>query len=148
MKKPRRTKSRPFIQLLKHVGNSDEYGQLSGSAVKLLIELHLQYNGHNNGDLCATWSQLRKRGFKSKGTLSRSLKELIATKFIVLSRISYQWQKPNLYAITYLSIDECNGKLDIKETVTAPNSWRTEIQLATPYEYLGTPHEYLQSGKT
>ena len=129
-----RRNSAPHIQILKFVLNSDEFGFLSGNAVKLLLELHRQYNGYNNGDLCATWSQLRKRGWKSKGTLARSLKELIAAEFVVLSRISYQKRAPNLYAITYLSVDECNGKLDIKETIIAPNFWRTEKKSVTPHE--------------
>ncbi len=143
-----RRNSAPHIQILKFVLNSDEFGQLSGNAVKLLLELHRQYNGFNNGDLCATWSQLRKRGWKSKGTLARSLKELIATEFVVLSRISYQKRTPNLYAITYLSVDECNGKLDIKETITAPHSWRTEKQIVTPHQGQSTPHEGQRNGIT
>jgi len=128
MKRPGRSKSKPHIQLLKFVLESNEFGQLSGNAVKLLIELHRRYNGFNNGDLCATWNQLKARGWKSPGTLSRSIHELIDSGFIVLSRISYLRSKPNLYALTYLAVDECKGKLDIKESRTPEHLWRKKFK--------------------
>ena len=136
-----RRNSRPHIQLLKFVLDSDEFGQLSGNAVKLLLELHRQYNGYNNGDLCATWSRMKVRGWKSKGTLARSLRELTDAGFVVLSRISYQKRTPNLYALTYLSVDECGGKLDIDETHAPEHLWRTEKKFVTPYEGQITPYE-------
>ncbi len=137
MANPRRNRkgrrnSRPHIQLMKFVLASEEFGQLSGNAVKLLLELHRHYNGFNNGDLCATWTQLKARGWKSPGTLSRSIHELIEAGFIVLSRISYLRSKPNLYALTYLAIDECNGKLDINSTHTPEYSWKKKNKSLLP----------------
>ena len=124
--------SRPHIQLMKFVLASDEFGHLSGNAVKLLLELHRHYNGFNNGDLCATWTQLKARGWKSPGTLSRSIHELIESGFIVLSRITYLRSKPNLYALTYLAVDDCGGKLDIKETHTPTHSWKKKNKSLLP----------------
>jgi len=31
-------------------------------------DLGRQYNGKNNGDLCATWSMMAKRGWSSRST--------------------------------------------------------------------------------
>ena len=55
---------------------------------------------------------------------------------------------PNLYAITYLAVDECGGKLDINETRTPEHSWRKKNKsllpmrakkpVLTPYEGQGT----------
>jgi len=127
-----RRNSRPHIQLLKFVLDSEEFGQLSGNAVKLLLELHRHYNGFNNGDLCATWSRLKGRGWKSKSTLSRSTHELVDAGFIVLSRLSYLRSKPNLYALTYLAVDECNGKLDIPATQKPEHLWRSKNKSLLP----------------
>jgi len=127
-----RRNSRPHIQLLKFVLDSEEFGQLSGNAIKLLLELHRHYNGFNNGDLCATWSQLKDRGWKSRSTLHRSTQELLEAGFIVLSRLTYLRSKPNLYALTYLAVDECSGKLDIPATQKPEHLWRQKNKSLLP----------------
>lgn len=33
---------------------------------------------------------------------------------------------PNLYAVTWLPINECGGKLDIAATPMAPGTWRNQ----------------------
>ncbi|HEX2242377.1 MAG TPA: hypothetical protein VHK27_03790 [Gammaproteobacteria bacterium] len=42
-----------FIQLSKAVINGTDFARLSAYAVKLFIDLYGQFNGRNNGDLCA-----------------------------------------------------------------------------------------------
>lgn len=111
-----------FLGLPKQVITSDAYNQLNAWSVKLLVDVAKQYNGFNNGDLHAAFRILRKQGWRSKGTLFRAMKELIDKGFVELTRQGGK-NRCNLYAVTWESIDECNGKLDVKETRVASNLW-------------------------
>ena len=95
------------------VMESESYYLSSGNALKLLLELVKQYNGHNNGDLSAAFSVLRSRGWRSKGTLVRCLTELLEMRLIVKTREGW-FSNPGgrcaLYALTWLPINECQGK--------------------------------------
>lgn len=53
-----------------------DFISLKGNSIKLLIDIGQQYNGYNNGDLCATLSVMRRRGWNSNQQLSKALKEL------------------------------------------------------------------------
>jgi len=130
-----RKTSYSFVMLRHDVMRHENFKTLSGNATKLLIDLLSQFNGKNNGDFCATWSLMKKRGWRSKGTLSRALKELLQRGWIIKTRQGWQ-NHSGLYAVTWLPIDECDGKLDIAHTVTAFNTWK-EIEknrIAAPYE--------------
>lgn len=102
---------------------SQVYANLSAYAVKLLNDLLSQYYGSNNGDLCATFSIMQKRGWKSKGTLNRAVKELLDAGFIEVSRQGGR-HLCSLYALTFYAVDECKGKLDISPTSTPKSLWR------------------------
>lgn len=102
---------------------SHVYANLSAYAVKLLNDLLSQYYGSNNGDLCATFSVMQKRGWKSKGTLNRAVKELLDAGFIEISRQGGR-HLCSLYALTFYAVDECKGKLDISPTSTPKSLWR------------------------
>jgi len=79
----------------------------------LLLDLFMQYRGDNNGDLCAAWKVMRRRGWKSEATLNRAKKQLIELGLIVETRKGARPNKASLYAVTWCALDECNGKLDI-----------------------------------
>lgn len=101
--------------------SSPRYIKLSWAAKALLTYIAGQYNHHNNGDLCATVSMLEKYGFKSRDTLTRSLKQLENNGLIYKTRVGGKdWAKgtnlPTLYAITWQPIDECKGKLEVDPT--------------------------------
>src|SRR5665647_1169988 len=82
-----RVESGGYVALSHCVIRSQAYGNLSAYAVKLLNDLLSQYNGSNNGDLSAPYSTMKQqRGWKSKGTLSRAIKELRGAGFIETSR--------------------------------------------------------------
>ena len=119
----KRRKSRTFIALPHDVVNHHDYLNLSGNAVKLLIDIANQYNGHNNGDFCVAFSIMEKRGWKSKSNLSNAKKELLKKNMIKLTRQGGR-NKPSLYAIVWQPIDDCKGKLDIKSTILAPRSFK------------------------
>jgi len=107
------------------------YIELSMPAKVLLWEMCYQYNGFNNGDLCATFSMMQKRGWRSKGTLDRALKELKAKGWIVISRMGGR-NTCSLYALTFQAIDECKGKLDIDATTTSLGFWKEKLNSAPP----------------
>lgn len=105
------------------VTRSQAFANLSAYANKLINDFLSQYNGSNNGDFCATYSLMQKRGWKSKGTLNRAIKELIEAGFIEVSRQGGR-HLCSLYALTFYAVDECKGKLDIASTRTPKSLWR------------------------
>lgn len=120
-----------FLLLPCVVMDSSDYQGLSFSARALLLEIFYQFNGRNNGDLEATFRRMNKRGFGSKGTLNRALRELESAGMIIKTREG-QFSNPGgaccLYAVTWLAIDECNGKLDISATRRPPRSFSIEAK--------------------
>lgn len=100
---------------------NQRFCKLNHAAKSVLLYMAGQYTGHNNGDLSATLSKLRKYGFTSQDTLTRSIKTLIAVGLIEITRAGGKdWQTganlPTLYALTWQPIDECKGKLDVNST--------------------------------
>ena len=123
--KGRQTTS-PFVMLPCHVLDHAVFKTLSKRATKLVIDIAAQYRGHNNGDLCAPLSLMRKRGWTSSDQLEKAKKELIEKDVILVARQG-GCNKANLYALTWFPIDECNGKLDVASTKTAPVKWKTRL---------------------
>lgn len=120
-----------FIGLPHYMLNSDAFAKLSPSSVKLIIDIAAQYRGTNNGDLTTAWTIFKNRGWRSKGTLYKAIKEAELAGFILRTRQGGR-NKCNLFAITWKSIDECGGKLDVSSTNVAPNNWKTDpvVQLS------------------
>ena len=112
-----------FLLLPHFVLNHPDFFNLSPRAVKLLIDIATQYRGYNNGDLCVANSIMEKRGWKSKSSLHKAIQELREKDFIILTRQGGR-KIASLYAITWQPIDECEGKLDISSTKTAPRSFK------------------------
>jgi hypothetical protein len=102
---------------------TEDYKNLSGNSVKLLLALAYQYRGHNNGDLTAAFSIMQKNfGFTARGVIKRAVKQLLDANLIVQTRTS-RFLNPGgqcaLYALTWQPIDECPGKhLEVGPTVT------------------------------
>jgi hypothetical protein len=119
-----RSKTPPFVMLRKDVITSSQYASLSYKAVKLLVDVLEQYNGNNNGDLCVTMTVMKKRGWKSAGTLQAAKNELVAKGWLELTRQGGR-HKCGLYAVSFYSIDECGGKLDWLSNTKASNRWKT-----------------------
>ena len=124
-----------FVPMPCTILDHENFVALSARASRLLFDLFSQLRmgrggPRNNGDLCATWSMMRKRGWRSKGTLHRAVEELVKSGFIEVTRQGGR-NKPTLYAITWWSINECGGKLDVSATKVPSNKWR-ENKSATP----------------
>lgn len=59
---------------------------LSSSAIRLYVDMRLKLTSYNNGNIEAVFSELRHRGWKSKTTMHKTLRELEALGFIVRTR--------------------------------------------------------------
>lgn len=115
------------------VTRSPQYAALSAHAVKLLLDFTDQFNGKNNGDMEATWPTMQRKGWRSKKTLYRAIRELTQAGFVVVSRQG--WTRTcTLYALTFLAIDECRGKLDIAPTAAPYNTWKTKTAVPQVYQ--------------
>ena len=104
--------------------NHPDYIALSYKAKALLTDVGAQYNGRNNGDLQCSRSVMATRGWTSNATRESALRELIETGFLVQTKQGGRGIGPNLYAITWQPIQECNGKHDLKPTLKAYRSFK------------------------
>ena len=118
-----RQTTQPFLSLPHNVLDHESFRTLSPRATKLLIDIAAQYRGCNNGDLCAPLSVMRKRGWKSNDQLFKARNELLDRELILTSRQGGR-NKASLFALTWLQIDDCKGKLDIQSTTVAPHNWK------------------------
>lgn len=111
--KHKQTKGR-FAGVPNYAMDTPAYLSLRANSKVLLLELAKQYNGKNNGNLSITHSLLKLRGFKSKPTMYKARDELYQKGFIVINCYggrSFSGQKlPNLYALTWASVDLLTGK--------------------------------------
>lgn len=107
------------------VVNSSDFQLLTPVSLKLLVILASQYNGVNNGDLSAPFSLVKKWGIRSEATLCKALRELMDKNIITRTRDPTRDRKnPHgqcaLYALNWIPIHECNGKLDVRPTMQPP----------------------------
>lgn len=124
-----RGKGHTFIQLPHYMLKSSQFRAMGGSALKLLMFLADQYNGKNNGDLSATKDMVEGTGVCAPSKVHTLLLELEAAGFIVKTRHGTK-KLCNLYALTWCSIDECDGKS--LEIASGPprNDWKKTESVA------------------
>ncbi|MFT3792091.1 MAG: hypothetical protein QM741_13675 [Rudaea sp.] len=118
-----------FFALPHAVMAAPSYRGLSAHAVKLLCDLGSQYRGNNNGDLATAWRIMRSLGWRSRDTLFRAQRELLESGLIEPTRQG-GLHKCSLFALTWLPIDECDGKLDVRATRVASGTWKSRIAAA------------------
>jgi hypothetical protein len=78
--------------------------RLSRSARALLVDIAMQFSGGNNGNLTAAPTIMSRYGWRSRGTLSAALAELIAEGFLEITRQGGR-NRASLYALTWKGID-------------------------------------------
>ena len=117
-----RQESGTFMQVPTAVLMSQNFLSLSHKAKALLLDIGARYNGHNNGDLAAPWSWMQARGWRSKDTLHKAIKELLQAGMIELTRQG-GLHGPSLYAFTWKQIDECKAHPEITPTRVASGKW-------------------------
>jgi len=129
---PARTKQKgrkvigTFTLIPHAVQDSPNWRACGGSAIKLLCDLARQYRSNNNGDLCASMSILKPKGWASPETVNFALRELRHYGLIVQTRQG-GLHAASLYALSWQPIDECGGKLDCAPTSVALGSWRVPV---------------------
>ena len=100
-----------YIKALHAIFDHPDYLSMEPAARLLLWELARQYNGHNNGDLSLAPKVMGRFGW-NKSTIQRHKDSLINNNWIFIAGA-----KPArngwvyLYALTWLDVNECGGKL-------------------------------------
>ncbi len=136
-----RKTSYSFVQLRHDIMRHENFRTMSAYGKALIIDLLSQFNGRNNGDFCAAWGLMKDRGWRSKSTLQRAKSELLKRGWVTITRQGGK-HCATLYAVTWLPIDECDGKLDVKPTTIALNLWKEpdKINFPAPNVYhISTP---------
>ena len=75
-----------FTRLPHFTAQSPAFRSLSGPAVKIWVELHARFRGHNNGRLSLSYQHAADLLGMSKSTVARAFRELISKGFIRLAR--------------------------------------------------------------
>jgi hypothetical protein len=139
----RRTRTgKGFSMLIHEYFTSSEYAELSPRAVKALIDIYTQFRGSNNGDLTAAWSVMAKRGWTSKDQLSKALRELLERGWLTVTRqggFEGGKHRPRLYAVTWLGIDYCDGKLDVQPHPAPSHAWKRRDKIIVLPRHTGQP---------
>lgn len=110
--KSRATKA-SFLALPHAVMRHPDFAESSPRATKLLLDIAVEYNGKNNGDLNAALSRLQCRGWNSSSQLAKAKKELLERGLIVETRMGGLGIGPSLYAVTWLDLNESRKILDV-----------------------------------
>lgn len=99
------------VMIIPHcVLTSQAYLSLSGRAVKLLFDMAMQYNTHNNGALLASWRYMsEKRGWTSADQLAKAKQELLDHDLIYETVKGHRPNKASWYGLTWLALDNITG---------------------------------------
>ena len=99
MGKSKRTSEGQYLPLPYAQLKSDAWRSLSGSAVRVWLELHTRYNGGNNGTLTLSYAEAGAALSMGKATVQRAYGELVAKGFLVLehegnwyNRRAHEWR--------------------------------------------------------
>ncbi len=109
-----------FAGIPRIVMESPDFRALSPNARNLLLIMAYYFRGRNNGDISIAFKTMKEHwGFRSPETLNKAKQELLRCNMIIETRTG-RFQNPgsycSLYALTWLPIDECGGKLDVEPT--------------------------------
>lgn len=79
------------------------FRKLSGSSVKVLLELCSRHNGYNNRKIVCSYEELANPLGLGKATVSNALKQLKAAGFIVCTKKGYfTGRQASVWEITFL----------------------------------------------
>jgi hypothetical protein len=90
-----------FISLPISVLDSVTYQRLNFSSKALLIDIASQFKGENNGKLVACDKFLNPRGWKSKATVSKALKELLESGLLIMTRRGARPNKASYFGLAW-----------------------------------------------
>jgi hypothetical protein len=120
-----------FVRFEHRLLDHPAFHALSPIAVKALLFIACQYRGSNNGDLTIAWKIAKAKGLRSNNSLRRGTLELVEAGFLIQTRQGGR-NHCTLFALAWFPIDECDGKLDVPATRTAPIDWRQLGSLSEP----------------
>jgi hypothetical protein len=125
------TVSKPWLPLPLKLICSRGFAELSGLATKLFFDAAsmLGANGYGNGDICLTYALLQKRGWRSKASLAGSIKELIDSELLIVTRQGGR-RRCSLYALTPWPIYCDQKKLDVGRAAYSVNDWAQDPKLS------------------
>lgn len=139
-----RSEGGTFFAIPHAVMHSPNWRALPPRAVKLVCDLGGQYRGSNNGDLTAAWRIMQPLGWNSRATLADAVSDALRFGMIEKTRQGGR-HACNLFALTWLPIHECGGKLDRAATRVPSGLWKqpplsAEQKIASP-ESVSPKHE-------
>lgn len=113
---------------------SRAFSSLSPHATKLFFDFFAQMsaNARGNGDLSASISVMRPRGWTSKAGLSNAITELLAAHFVVVTRQGGR-RRCTLFALVPWALDCDLKKLDVGPGCYTHSDWtqgRKDLQEA------------------
>ncbi len=126
-----------FVALPLVVLESDGYRLAGHPARALLIDVAMQYTGHNNGKLTACAKYLKAKGWNSNDTIVRARRELIECGLLVETRKGARPNKAAWFALSWLDLDQGQG-LDIdpkyyrRGAYMTPDSSEQQITAVAP----------------
>ncbi|WP_439640540.1 hypothetical protein [Nevskia sp.] len=100
------------------------YKALTPIAKALLFDLLGQIRMANNGDLACDWKRMKAHGWRSRTTVEKARAELERRGWIVRTYQGSLGNRCNLYAVTWLGIDECRGKLNVAANPVPLGFWK------------------------
>ena len=114
-----------YVALPHVILESQEWAALTASEVKLLVDVFSQFNGSNNGAMSASWTLMKRRGWRSQDTLNRALRGLLDKGFLLKTRQGGR-HRCSFFAVTWREIHDCYGKHDTSPTKVAPGTWKNK----------------------
>ncbi len=93
-----------FISLPISLLDSVTYQRLNFSAKALLIDIASQFKGENNGKLVACDKFLKPRGWKSKATIHKALKELLESGLLIMTRQGARPNKASWFGVAWYGL--------------------------------------------
>ena len=121
---------------------SENYRKMSHRGRSLLHDLLLQFNGRNNGNLCAAEGIMRHYGWTSKTELMKARYELEHYRFIEKTQQGNKTKKPDLYAVTFYNIQYAPDSGLATRSDYPMEAYRTEQSLwIDPYRKTGKRKE-------
>ena len=98
---------------------SPAWRSLSGSAVKLWLELHSRYNGGNNGRLTLSYAEAAENLGMGKASVQRAYRELVEHGFLALEKKgNWYHRRAHEWRLTTKPMQHARGR------ESATNEWR------------------------
>ena len=134
-----------FLKLPHWIIQSEEFAALTGSELKMLIDIAGQFTGRNNGNLSI--EAIRHR-WNSRTTAQAAKEGLLRKEFLLRTRRGGLRMGPDLYAVTWLAIDPCDGKHDYPAEKVPSHAWSKskrpvqKLELAVPETGTGAARKH------